>query len=254
MSILANQMSAANAAVEVLTVPAGRRTTINFNAVNTGSEVATVTLFAASRDAVRVTSIAVTNGGASYVAIPQVTVEGGGGEGAQAIARMAADSVTISDAGTGYSVGDELTAVVADQTAAVLTVTDVDGAGAIQAVELTSGGDYAALPDSPTPASGGTGSGAAFVLTFSVLSVSVTSQGGGFLEAPTVSFSGGAAAATATISVVLEAKHTFEHAVALNPGGIIYRTALILGPGDGLYAQADTDTVAVTAWGVSALI
>jgi hypothetical protein len=254
MSILANQMSAANAAVQVLTVPTGARTTFNVNAVNTGADVATVTLYAASRDAVRVTGINVTNGGSNYVAIPVVTVSGGGGAGATAVASMRADSVTLSDAGAGYTVGDELTAVVAGQTAAVVTVTGVDGAGAIQAIQLTSDGAYAVLPESPTPATGGTGSGATFVLTFEVLSVAIIAPGGGFSEAPTVTFSGGAAAATAAIDIVLEPKHTFEHQVALNPGGIIYRTAIILGPGDRLYALADTDAVALTVWGVSALI
>ena len=254
MSILANQMSAADTAVEVLTIPTGRRTTFNINAVNTGSDIATVTLYAASREAVRVTGLAVTHGGASYVAIPDVTIEGGGGTGAAATARMIADSMTLVDAGTGYAVGDALSVAVTDQTAAVITVTDVDGAGAIQAAELTSGGDYAVLPDSPAPVSGGSGSGATFVLTFAVLSLTLTDPGTGFSEAPTVTFSGGAAAATATIDIVLEPKHIFEHAVALNPGGIIYRTALILGPGDRLYALADTDTVALTAWGISALI
>ena len=93
-----------------------------------------------------------------------------------------------------------------------------------------------------------------FVLTFAVLSVQITAPGGGFSEAPAVTFSGGSAAATSAIDIVLEPKHTFEHQVKPNPGGIINRTAIILGPGDRLYAQADTDTVALTAWGVSALI
>ena len=254
MSILANQMSAADTAVEVLTIPTGRRTTFNINAVNTGSDIATVTLYAASREAVRVTGLAVTHGGASYVAIPDVTLEGGGGTGATATARMIADSVTLVDAGTGYSVGDALSVAVEDQTAAVITVTDVDGGGAIQAAELTSGGDYGVLPDGPAPVSGGSGASATFVLTFAVLSLTLTQQGTGFSEPPTVSFSAGTATGETGIDIVLEPKHTFEHAVALNPGGILYRTALILGPGDRLYAQADTDTVALTAWGVSALI
>ncbi|MGB2469550.1 MAG: hypothetical protein ACPIA5_01750, partial [Flavobacteriales bacterium] len=51
-------------------------------------------------------------------------------------ARMTADSMTLVDAGTGYSVGDALSVAVADQTAAVIIVTDVDGAGAIQADDL----------------------------------------------------------------------------------------------------------------------
>jgi hypothetical protein len=254
MSILANQMSAADTAVEVLTIPTGRRTTFNINAVNTGSEVSTVTLYAASRDAVRVTSIALTDGGTNYVAIPDVTLEGGGGTGATATARMIADSMTLVDAGTGYAVGDALSVAVTDQTAAVITVTDVDGAGAIQAAELTSGGDYAVLPDSPAPVTGGSGTGATFVLTFAVLSLTLINPGTGFSEPPTVSFSSGTATGETGIDIVLEPKHTFEHAIALNPGGILYRTALILGPGDRLYAQADTDTVALTAWGVSALI
>ena len=254
MSILANQMSAADTAVEVLTIPTGRRTTFNINAVNTGADVATVTLYAASREAVHVTGLAVTGGGANYVAIPDVTIDGGGGTGATATARMTADSINLTDAGTGYAVGDELSAAVDGQTAAVITVTDVDGAGAIQAAELTSGGDYAVLPDSPAAVTGGSGTGATFVLTFAVLSLTLTNPGTGFSEAPAVTFSSGTAAATSAIDIVLEPKHTFEHQVKVNPGGIIYRTAIILGPGDRLYALADTDAVALTAWGVSALI
>ena len=119
MSILANQMSTADTAVEVLTIPTGRRTTFNINAVNTGSEVSTVTLFAASRDAVRVTAITLTDGGSNYVAIPDVTIDGGGGTEATATARMTADSINLTDAGTGYAVGDELSVALADQTAAV---------------------------------------------------------------------------------------------------------------------------------------
>jgi hypothetical protein len=240
--------------VEVLTIPTGRRTTFNINAVNTGSEVSTVTLYAASREAVRVTGLAVTHGGASYVAIPDVTLEGGGGTGAAATASMTVDSITLTDAGTGYAVGDALLVTLTDQTAAVITVTDVDGTGAIQAAELTSGGDYGVLPESPAVVTGGSGSGATFVLTFAVLSLTLTNPGTGFSEPPTVSFSSGTATGETGIDIVLEPKHIFEHAVALNPGGIIYRTALILGPGDRLYAQADTDTVALTAWGISALI
>lgn len=254
MSILANKISAAGAAVEVLTVKDGRRITFNLNAVNTGVEDATVTLFAAGRDAVRVTELLVVSGGANYVTVPVVTISGGDGRGATATARMKAYSATLVDAGTGYTVGDELAVPLAGQTAAVITVTDADSGGAILAAELTAGGDYAVLPDSPASVTGGTGSGATFVLTYFVQSLTLTAPGGGFSEPPVVAFDSGSATGIAGIDTVLETRHIIEHQVKLDPGGVIYRTALILGPGDSLYAQADTDTVALTLWGVSALI
>lgn len=254
MSILANKMTAADSVVEILSVPSGHRTTFNINAVNTGADDAAVSLFATSRQDVGVTSITVTDGGSNYVAIPAVAISGGGGQGATGAAVMRASTVSITNGGTGYSLGDTLSVVMADQTAAVITVNDVDGSGVIQAAELTSGGTYSVLPASPAVGTGGTGSGATFVLTFAVQSVTITAAGSGFLSDPAVAFSTGGANAVAGVDAILSAKHTVEHMAVLTSGGILYRTALILGQGDRLYAQADTDTVAVTAWGVSALI
>lgn len=253
MSILANTLTVANTSVQVLSVPSGSRTTFNVNAVNTGASASVISLFAASREAVRVTAINVTDGGASYVAIPDITIAGGAGTGATAVAHMTADSATLATPGTGYTVGDELTVALDGQTGATITVTDVDGSGVIQAASLATGGDYDTLPASPAAVTGGTGTGAEFTLTYAVLSATLTEGGSGFTEAPAVTFSTGAAGGTTEIGVVVEAKHTIEHEVSLDAGGVLYRTALVLGPGDKLYALADSNDVAVTAWGVNAL-
>lgn len=79
--------------------------------------------------------------------------------------------ISITNAGTGYVVGDSLTLTGGDGTGATAEVYAVDGAGGITSVAVTSAGSSYTTP--PTGFTGGTGTTAAF--TFSVCDMDVES-------------------------------------------------------------------------------
>lgn len=78
------------------------------------------------------------------------------------------DSVSLSSGGSSYTAGDVLT--ISGGTALIyaeLTVDSVNGGtGAILSVSVSNAGRYTTLPTNPVSASGGSGSGAEFDLTF----------------------------------------------------------------------------------------
>ncbi len=149
-----------------------------------------------------VKSLPVTNGGSGYLSIPLVTVSGGDGSGAAGtVATMRVNSVTsIGNGGTGYTVGDVLTATGGTFTApAVFTVTGVT-AGVINSVVISNTGAYSALSTNPVSVSGGSGTGATFNLDWAVRTLQLTAAGSGYMNTPpTVAFSSGNATATANI-------------------------------------------------------
>lgn len=84
---------------------------------------------------------------------------------------LAVSSAAVAVGGSGYVVNDVLTPVGGTATtAAQLTVSGVDGSGAVTAVSVQTVGAYSALPASPAGVSGGTGSGAQFTLVSEQLS------------------------------------------------------------------------------------
>jgi subtilisin-like proprotein convertase family protein len=76
----------------------------------------------------------------------------------------------INNAGSGYKIGDTLTVRGGTFTApAIIQVANVNGTGGITAANVLTGGTYSALPTNPVPVSGGSGTGATFTLTFTVV-------------------------------------------------------------------------------------
>lgn len=202
--------------------------------------------------------------------IPTVTLAtptGHTGSGATASARMSASAVSVLSGGTGYTVGNVLTLSGGTFTAAAtINVTAVGGGGAITGVSVASGGSYSAYPTAPIGVTGGTGSGATLNLNWRVGSIVVTNAGSNYSTAPTVTFSAGAATATAalvattiaSVTVVSGGTYVSPPAIALTGGGGGTGGALtaviatysvggftVTNPGSG-YAQAST-TVTVTA-------
>jgi len=143
-----------------------------------------------------VTAITKTVAGTSYTSIPTVTVSPpttAGGVQATATVGMTfyGSNPTVNNGGTGYTVSDVLT--VAGTTPAgvlTLTVTAVSG-GVITAATHTAFGNVTTLPSVPYSVTGGTGSGATFTSTWQTNSYVITNAGSGYVEQPTVSFSGG---------------------------------------------------------------
>lgn len=77
------------------------------------------------------------------------------------------ETAVISAAGTGYVVGDIITATPGTFThAGKFRVTTIGGGGAITGVVVSEGGAYTVNPSSPVATSGGTGTGATVAVTF----------------------------------------------------------------------------------------
>jgi hypothetical protein len=143
-----------------------------------------------------VTAITRTATGSAYTSIPSVVVTApttAGGVQATATVNMFAATVSIVSGGTSYTLNDVLTVVGgAGLGAATLTVSSVSG-GVITGVTFSNNGSYTTLPTNPVSVTGGTGSSATFnILTYGVGSnFTITNAGSGYVEQPTVSFSGG---------------------------------------------------------------
>jgi len=105
---------------------------------------------------------------------------------------MRALTATISAGGSGYLVGDILTISGTTGTAAQLTVATLSGS-AVATVTISTQGNMTALPTNPASVTGGTGTGATFTMTYglAITQPSPSNAGSGYVEQPTVSFSGG---------------------------------------------------------------
>jgi hypothetical protein len=132
-----------------------------------------------------IVSVAVTGAGKALFSVPSVTI-GGDGASATAAASLALQTYALNAAGTNYLPGDTLTAVGGTfATAARFVVIEVTDAGGVQAVSMTTGGVYSALPTNPVNLTGGTGASAAFDFAgYGLAAVSVTAAGSGYSTAP----------------------------------------------------------------------
>ena len=143
-----------------------------------------------------IASFTVTNAG-TYTTVPTVSIAGTGGAIGNAILGVVG-TPTVSSGGAGYAVGNTITF----SNGVVVTVATV-AAGAVSTVTLTNPGAIAsgstpANPLSQVSSSGG-GTGAQITATWGVVSVIVIAAGVGYTVAPAVTFSSGAAAATAVL-------------------------------------------------------
>ena len=175
-----------------------------------------------------VTAITRTAGGSGYTTAPTVAISApttAGGVQATATVAMFNAAATIASGGTGYTVGNTLTMVggtiSAGFSVGTFTVTSVS-AGAVTGVAVLNFSSYTVLPSNPVTVTGGTGTGCTLNVTYGIgTSFTITNAGSGYVEQPTVSFSGGGgsgAAAYASVGSVsvLKALNTF--ALATNAG------------------------------------
>jgi hypothetical protein len=152
-----------------------------------------------------VTAITRTAGGSFYTSVPAIAISApttAGGVQATASINITLNNVVISSGGTGYTVGDVLTVVGGTGTAVVLTVGTVS-AGVITAVTISNFGAYSVAPSNPMTVTGGTGTGATFTPNFGVQQgITITNAGSGYVEQPTISFSGGGGSSAAAYATV----------------------------------------------------
>jgi len=120
------------------------------------------------------------------------------GNGATAHALMGVTAVSVVSGGVGYDVSDTLSfSTGSGLQAVILTVTSVDGSGAITGLEVTQAGMYGVLtdPEDAVNATSGTGTGATVTATaWEVVRIVVDNGGDGYASNPAVTVSGNATA------------------------------------------------------------
>jgi hypothetical protein len=152
-----------------------------------------------------VTAITRTASGSGYTSVPSAVISApttAGGTQATLSPGMTGSTATVVAGGTGYTVGDTLTIVGATGTASQLTVATLSGS-AVATVTFAVSGNMTALPTNPVSVTGGTGSGATFTMTYALAATqSSFTAGSGYVEQPTVSFSGGGGSGAAAYATV----------------------------------------------------
>jgi hypothetical protein len=153
-----------------------------------------------------VTAITQTNSGSGYTSLPTPAISApttaGGVQATISITMSHLSASTISNGGTGYTVGNVLTIVGGTAgTAAQFTVTSVSG-GVVTGITRTGVSTYTVLPSSPSATTGGTGTGCTIAVNWSVNTFTITNAGSGYVEQPTVTFSGGGGSGAAAYATV----------------------------------------------------
>jgi hypothetical protein len=175
-----------------------------------------------------VTAITRTAAGSGYTSFPSVAITApttaGGVQATASVTGMSAlGTAVVVNGGAGYTAGDVLTPIGGTGGAATrITVSTVSG-GVITAASITANETYTVLPTNPVSVTGGTGSGATFNLNYAITGQSITNAGSGYVEQPTVSFSGGGgsgAAAYATVGSGTTVRSLGSTVSFVTPGGI----------------------------------
>jgi len=153
-----------------------------------------------------VTALTRTTGGSGYTSFPTIAVSApttaGGVQAVVTQASMAAGAVAINSGGTGYTVNDVLTVSGGTSGNCTITVTSVS-AGVITGISFTTTAPYTVLPTNPVSVTGGTGSSATFNITYGISGVfTISNAGSGYIEQPTVTFSGGGGSGAAAYATV----------------------------------------------------
>ena len=156
-----------------------------------------------------ISNIVITNNGGNYTSIPTGTISPpttAGGVQATFTFSMFMGNFTIANGGTGYTNGDVLTIVGGTfSSVASLTVSSNTG-GVITGLTISSYGSYTALPTNPVSVTGGTGVGATFTIAWGVReafpSPTITNPGSGYVEQPTITFSGGGGSGTTAVASI----------------------------------------------------
>jgi len=154
-----------------------------------------------------VTAVTRTVAGVGYTTAPTWSASApttAGGVTATGTTTLLLYSPVINNSGTGYTVGNTLTVVGGSfsPNAASLTVTSVSG-GVITGVSIAAGGTYTATPTYPASVTGGSGSSATFTLSAGIgTGLLISNAGSGYIEQPTVTFSGGGGSSAAAYATV----------------------------------------------------
>jgi hypothetical protein len=179
-----------------------------------------------------VTAITRTATGSGYTSIPSVAVSApttaGGVQAVVTQASMAVGAVAINNGGTGYTVGNTLTVTGGTGGNCTITVSTVSS-GVITGITFATTAPYTVLPTNPVSVTGGSGSSATFNLTYGISGTfTITNAGSGYIEQPTITFSGGGGSGAAAYARVGSATRFQTLGGSLDtytPGGIAFQIA-----------------------------
>jgi hypothetical protein len=179
-----------------------------------------------------VATVVPTAGGSGYAIGNTLTADGGTGTGATfTVATTLVATVAVTDGGTGYAVGNVLTVVGGTGTAATITVATVTPiTGVIETVTITTRGSYTVSPGLVNAVTGGAGTLASLTLTMGVATVTLATRGDYTVNPTLANSPTGGAGTGATVLLVMGAK-----------------TVTIVDAGD--YVTAPTNPVATTSDG-----
>ena len=134
----------------------------------------------------------------SYTTAPSMTFTAAppGGITATGTPLMSVITATVSAGGSGYVVGNTITLA----NGVILTVATLSSS-AVATVTITAAGSTGTIPANPAAqvSTSGVGVSATFTLAWGLLSATITNAGAGYLATPTITFSAGAATATAVL-------------------------------------------------------
>jgi hypothetical protein len=155
-----------------------------------------------------VTALTRTVNGTGYTSFPSIVISApttaGGVQATASNTYMQNLAATIQSGGTGYTVGDVLTMVggTPQSAAGTFTVATVSS-GVVTSVTNSSFQNYSVLPSNPISVTGGTGTGCTLNVTYIISGVfTITNAGSGYVEQPTVTFSGGGGSGAAAYASV----------------------------------------------------
>ena len=153
-----------------------------------------------------VTAITRTANGSGYTGIPSVAISApttAGGVQATATASVFGNTATVVSGGAGYTLNDVVTLAGGAPVGlgATYTVTGVSG-GVVTTVSPLNFQAYTAVPANPVSVTGGTGSGLTLTVTYGYQGATITNAGSGYVEQPTVTFSGGGGSGAAAYATV----------------------------------------------------
>jgi hypothetical protein len=180
-----------------------------------------------------VTAITRTASGSAYTTPPTWSASAptiAGGVAASGTTSLQLGSTpTVISGGTGYTVGDTLTFVGGTFTTVATVVVSTVSSGVITAVTNSATGVYSVIPSNPISITGGTGTGATFNASWGIApTLAIGTAGSGYVEQPTVTFSGGGgsgAAAYATVGGTPKIQTLGTNLDFYTPGGQAFRVS-----------------------------
>ena len=152
-----------------------------------------------------VTAITRTNAGTGYTTLPSIAISApttAGGVQAVLAITLQIVNYAIATAGSGYAIGDTITLVGGTGTATTFTVATLSGSG-VATLTVTNNGSYTVVPSNPvSTTTSGAGTSCTINMTWGITSPTITNAGSGYIEQPTITFSGGGGSGAAAYATV----------------------------------------------------